>query len=99
MCFLFNPEVLAWGREPEQRVRVQSWQEQARMCAVRALRAERGLPRSGGNLQPRGPARIYRRFGGIFCLAVTHKKTPARAFDFYSASGIFLGMFTIILPP
>ena len=46
--------IVFMGREPEQRVRVQSWQEQAQRFARRSRLTRRKGPTaiSGGNLQP-----------------------------------------------
>lgn len=97
MCFLFNPEVF-WARTRAESSCAELARTSTHVRCSRLTRRKGPAAPSGENLQTRGPARIYRRFGGIFLIFV-YKKTPVWAFVFYSASGISLGTFTIILPP
>ena len=75
MCFLFNPEVF-WARTRTEGSCAELARTSTHVRRSRLTRRKGPAASSGGNLQPRGPARIYRRFSGIFCLAVTHKKRP-----------------------
>lgn len=99
MCFLFNPEVF-WARTRAESSCAELARTSTHACAPFAPYAPKGArrvqrwefttPWSRQNLSP------FRRY---FFLIFVYKKTPVWAFVFYSASGISLGTFTIILPP